>query len=236
LREGKAFTFCNDCGERLSLPKSHEPIQLTKQQKAEVDKQRLVADMRTQFEQAIFRVQGYVKDQSLNVPECFVSYAWGDHEQERWVEKSLATDLQKAGIKVLLDKWENSRVGSSIMRFVERIEECDHLIVVGTPRYRQKAKNVASAKGSVVAAEWDLAGIRMLATEVDKQTVLPVLLAGDESEAFPALLRGRVYADFRNERDYFVTAFDLILDLYEIAHLDPAVTDLRDSLRELDIR
>jgi hypothetical protein len=90
---------------------------------------------------------------------------------------------------------------------VERIEECDHTIVVGTPLYRRKAKNVASEKGSVVAAEWDLAGIRMLATEAHKQTVLPVLREGDEAEAFPALLRGRVYADFRDERAYFTTAF-----------------------------
>ncbi len=236
LREGKAFTFCNDCGGKLMLPKAHEPIQLTQQQRAEVETQRRVADLRTLFEQVIFRVNAYVKEQGINVPECFISYAWGDRKQERWVEKSLATDLQKAGLKVLLDKWENSRIGSNIMRFVERIEECDHIIVVGTPQYRQKAKNVASEKGSVVAAEWDLAGIRMLTTEAHKQTVLPVLLAGDEAEAFPALLRGRVYADFRDERAYFVTAFDLILDIYGIAPSDTAVADLRESLREPKMR
>lgn len=236
LREGKAFTFCNDCGGKLALPKAHEPIQLTQQQRAEVETQRRVADLRTRFEQAVFRVNAYVKEQGISVPECFISYAWGDRKQERWVEKNLATDLQKAGLKVLLDKWENSRIGSNIMRFVERIEECDQIIVVGTPQYRQKAKNVASEKGSVVAAEWDLAGIRMLTTEAHKQTVLPVLLAGDEAEAFPALLRGRVYADFRDERAYFITAFDLILDIYGIAPNDTAVADLRESLRESKMR
>jgi hypothetical protein len=152
-------------------------------------------------------------------------------EHERWVEKQLATDLQKAGINVVLDRWENSRIGSSILRFVERIEECGHVIVIGTPLYRQKAKNLASAKGSVVAAEWDLAGIRLLATEDQKRTVLPVLLAGEESESFPALLRGRVYGDFRTEDAYFAQAFDLILDVYDISHQDPAVADLRESLR-----
>jgi hypothetical protein len=135
---------------------------------------------------------------------------------------------------VLLDKWENSRIGASVMRFVERIEECGYLIVVGTPLYREKAKNVASEKGSVVAAEWDLSGIRMLMTEADKKTVLPVLLAGDESEALPPLLRGRVFADFRDERAYFTTAFDLILSLYDIPFHHQAVADLRESLRESD--
>ena len=44
--------------------------------------------------------------QDIVPPHCFVSYAWGDSVQERWVEKRLATDLQKAGIAVILDRWE----------------------------------------------------------------------------------------------------------------------------------
>ena len=96
--------------------------------------------------------------------------------------------------------------------------------------YRQKTKNLISAKGSVVAAEYDLAGIRLLAAEDQKRTVLPVLLAGDESESFPALLRGRNYADFRNDEDYFLTAFHLILSLYDLPPNHPAVSDLRESL------
>ena len=181
-------------------------------------------------------MQAYVAEQEIKPPECFISYAWGVPEHERWVEKRLATDLRKAGIVVVLDRWENQRIGSSIMRFVERIEDCEQVVVVGTTLYRQKAKNVASEKGNVVAAEWDLAGIRMLATEAQKQTVLPVLLAGDESESFPALLRGRVYADFRDESAYFTTAFDLILSLYQLPPDHPAVADLRESLCGLEMR
>jgi len=200
-----------------------------------VETQRRAAEQRTRFEQAVFRVRAYVDAQKITPPETFISYAWGVSEHERWVER-LATDLQKAGIDVVLDRWENSRIGSSILRFVERIEECGHVIVIGTPLYRQKARNVASAKGSVAAAEWDLAGIRLLATEDQKRTVLPVLLAGEESESFPALLRGRVYGDFRVEDAYFTQAFDLILDVYGIPHRDPAVADLRKSLRGPEMR
>ena len=236
MKEGKTFAFCNDCGTGLALPKMAEPIQLTREVEAEVEVQRLTAEQRTRFEQAVFRVRAYVAAQKIQPPECFLSYAWGVPEHERWVEKRLATDLQKAGIEVVLDKWENSRIGSSILRFVERIEECGHVIVVGTPLYRQKAKNVASAKGSVVASEWDLVGIRMLATDAQKQTVLPVLLAGEDSESFPPLLRGRVYGDFRDEGAYFTVAFDLILVLYGIPHQDRAVSDLRELLRGPEIR
>jgi GTPase SAR1 family protein len=234
--KGSAFAFCPECGERLTLPKADEPIQLTQVEQRKVDEQQWFAAQRSLFEQAIFQVMSYVDGEKIARPECFVSYAWGNREQERWVEKSLANDLLGAGIRVLLDKWENSRYGSSIMDFVERIEECEYVIVVGTPLYRKKARNIASDKGSVVAAEWDIAGIRMLATDASKRTVMPVLLAGDESQAFPPLLRGRVFADFRDERAYFTTAFDLILSIYNIPFNHRAVADLRESLRERDVR
>lgn len=231
---GADSAFCNRCGAEIALPKADKPIQLTKQQGEAVEANRRAADQRSRFEQVLFRLKSYVTEEKIDPPECFISYAWGksdkEKEHERWVEKSLATDLQKAGVKVLLDKWENRRIGSSIMRFVEQIEECKHLIVVGTPLYRKKAKNVASEKGSVVAAEWDLAGIRMMATEAQKQTVLPVLLAGEESDSFPALLRGRVYADFRKSEAYFDTVFEIVLSLYQIQPEQPVAIELRESL------
>jgi small GTP-binding protein len=231
MQHGDTTTFCSKCGEKLTLPAMAEPIQLTREIEAEVESQRRIAEQRTRFEQAVFRVRAFVSEQQIAPPECFISYAWGVPEHERWVEKQLATDLQNAGIIVLLDRWHNAQIGASVARFVERIEESGRVVVVGTPLYRQKAKNVTSDKGSVVAAEYDLAGIRLLATEDQKRTVLPVLLAGDESESFPALFRGRVYGDFRDEDEYFVTAFDLILSLYQLPPHHPAVADLRESLR-----
>ncbi len=230
VAQGVDFAFCSQCGERIALPRADKPIQMTKQQAEEVEADSRAADQRSRFEQVLFRLKTYVAEQKIASPDCFISYAWGNPDHEHWVEKSLATDLQKAGVNVLLDKWENRRIGSSIARFVERIEECDHVIVVGTPLYRKKAKNLASPKGSVLAAEWDLAGIRMLATEAEKQTVLPVLLDGQESDSFPALLRGRVYADFRKNEAYFDEALELLLSLYGIEPTEPVANELRTSL------
>jgi WD40 repeat protein/GTPase SAR1 family protein len=236
LREGSAFAFCPKCGGKLALPKAHEPIQLTQKERRKVDEQRWLADQRTRFEQAIFRLASYVEDQKLERPECFISYAWGEREQERWVERNLAADLQKAGVGVVLDRWESDRAGKSVSRFVSRIAECDVVIPVGTLLYFAKFENKVSSAGSVVAAEVDLISQRLLATEAEKETVMPVLLAGEKRSSLPPLMWDRVYRDFRGERAYFITAFDLILDLYGIAPSDTAVADLRESLREFEMR
>ena len=234
LREGKDFAFCNECGQRLTLPRADEPIQLSLQEARQIEAQGRIARERTRFEQAVLWVQAYVTDTRRPRPECFISYAWGVPDHERWVERRLATDLQKAGIRVVLDRWHNARLGASVPRFVSRIAECDRVIVVGTPLYREKYENKLSTTGSVVAAEVDVIGNRLLGSEDEKQTVIPLLLAGDEKSSLPTLLWRRVYADFRDESGYFLTAFDLILGLYGIARSDPAVADLRESLCGMD--
>jgi small GTP-binding protein len=192
LSGGANFAFCPTCGERTSLPRADQPIQLTHEQQAEMETQRRIANLRSRFEQALFRVQTSVKQQGIKPPTCFISYAWGEPQHERWVERELATDLHKAGIDVVLDRWENARIGASIPRFVERVATSDRVVVVGTPSYRQKYDNKDPKLGFVVAAEGDLIGKRMLGTEAKKQSVLPVLLAGTEESSLPPLLQGRV--------------------------------------------
>ncbi|HEY3568546.1 MAG TPA: TIR domain-containing protein [Thermoanaerobaculia bacterium] len=236
LKEGKTFAFCNDCGKKLALPAMAEPIQLAREEQTQVDTQRRAAEQRTRFEQAVFRVSAYAAEQKITPPETFISYAWGVPEQERWVEKQLATDLQKAGIVVVLDRWHNAQIGASVARFVERIEKSDRIVMVGTPLYRRKYENKDTKTGYVVAAEVDLINNRLLGTELQKQSVLPLLLAGEKTESLPPLLQGRVYADFRDELSYFAMAFDLILSLYQLPPNHPAVADLRESLRGPEMR
>jgi GTPase SAR1 family protein len=236
LRDGKDFAFCEECGDKVMLPKADEPIQLTQTERRKVDEQQWFAVQRSRFEQAVFQVMSYVDGQKMARPECFISYGWGDREQERWVERNLATDLQKAGIKVVLDRWENSRAGKSVSRFVSRIAKCGVVIPVGTPLYFQKFENRVSSTGSVVASEVDLISQRLMGTEDEKETVMPILRAGEKKTSLPPLMWDRVHRDFSNDRAYFITAFDFILDLYGIAHRDPAVADLRDLIRESEVR
>jgi class 3 adenylate cyclase/GTPase SAR1 family protein len=187
---------------------------------------------RSRFENVIARWKIYVADEKITVPTCFISYAWGNSEQERWVEESLATDLQDAGIGVVLDRWENRRVGASVTRFVERVVKCDSVIIVGTPLYRTKYENGDPMRSFVVAAEGDLIGKRMIGTERGKETVMPALLEGTEELAFPPLLHGRVYADFRKPETYLVSLFELILSLCRIPSRHPVAEKLRKRLNE----
>jgi hypothetical protein len=236
MQQREEIAFCPKCGERLTLPRMAEPIQLTRNVRAQVEVQRFAANQRTRFEQAVFRVQAYVAEQKITPPEIFISYAWGVPELERWVEKRLAMDLQKAGIKVVLDRWDNVQIGASVARFVERIEKSDRILVVGTPLYRRKYENRDPGTGYVVAAEVDLIHNRLLGTEAEKQSVLPLLLDGEKAVSLPPLLQGRVYADFRSELGYFTSALDLILSLYQLPPNHSVVADLRESLRGPEMR
>lgn len=232
LTEGKAFAFCNECGKRLTLTK---PVQLSRAVHADVVTQRQAAEQRTVFEQALFRVRAYIAEQKRKPPECFISYAWGVPEHERWVEKRLVTDLQKAGLQIVFDRKDNQH-GDSLTRFISRIPYCDSVVVVGTPLYFQKFENRVSSAGSVVAAEVRLISQRLIATEEDHRSVKTLLLAGEKKTSLPPLMWDGIHADFRDDSRYFLAAFDLILSLYQLSPNDPAVADLRQSLRGPEFR
>lgn len=229
---GSDFAFCPECAEKIPIAVAREPIQLTQAVRGKVDEQQWFAVRRSKFEQAVFQLTSYLAGRKIAAPSCFISYAWGEKSQEKWVERDLAIDLRKAGISVILDRWENSLVGSNIPRFVERIERCDRVVVVGTPLYRTKYDNKDESTGYVVGAEVDMINNRLVGTEAQKSTVLPLLLSGEKAQSLPPLMHGKVFADFRQEREYFTTAFDLILSLYGISPGDPGISAIRDLLQE----
>ena len=230
ISEGKGFLFCGECGKRITLPKEGEAVALSGTEREKLGQEQAHTRLRTAFEAALVRIKGFARDQGKRAPGCFISYAWGDAEQERWV-RGLATDIQKADVEVVLDRTDNAHIGANVARFISRIPETEFIVVVGTPLYRRKYENKLSSTGSIVAAEVDLIQQRLTATEDEKNTVLPLLLEGTERNSLPPLLRGRIYADFRQETLYFASLFDLIITLYQIPFDHPAVNDLREAMR-----
>ncbi|HEX5706786.1 MAG TPA: TIR domain-containing protein [Pyrinomonadaceae bacterium] len=236
IGEGKGFLFCGECGERIVLPKAGEEVTLSSAERLRLDKDQRRARRRTAFESALVRVKAIVRDEGKTSPSCFVSYAWGEG-RERWVN-DLASDLRNASVAVILDQQDNSALGASVARFISRIEQSDFVVVIGTPLYRRKYENKVSTTGSVVAAEVDLINLRLIGTEEEKETVLPLLVEGDSRTSLPPLMRGRVYGHLLQEQEdtYFAALFDLILTLYRIPVTHPGVSDARDSLRPAEKR
>jgi small GTP-binding protein len=232
LAAGEQRAFCSRCGSPIDLANSSIELTRTSREDAEMRSQAVTADRRAQFEQLLFRFTTYVSEAGFSAPDCFVSYAWGDPAEEHWVRERLARDVAKAGVNVLLDRWDNARIGTSVSRFVEQVAAARKVIVIGTPLYRRKYDNNQPAGGYVVAAEGDLVGGRLIGSEASKRSVLPVLLRGDQRTSFPALLQGRVYADFRDEDRYFPALFDVLLSLYDIPPRDPVCEGLRRDLTQ----
>lgn len=232
IDEGKGSLFCGECGAKNMLPKEGERVALSSTERDQLAPEQERTRRRTAFEAALVRVKATARDEKKAAPSCFISYAWGDDAQERWVH-GLWKDLENAGVRVTLDRKDNPNIGANIARFIsDAITESDFVIIVGTPEYWQKYKNKDPEMGSVVASEVDLVNERLIgATEAEKATVLTLLLEGDKKSSLPPTMWGKVYADFRHDDLYFASLFDLVLTLYGIPFGHPAMADLRDDLR-----
>ncbi len=230
LQANKDFVFCNECGTHLQLPTSGESVRLTQDTQNRVGQQHPFAEQRMLFEQAVLHLHNFVKNaKEIEKPSCFISYAWGDFEHERWVEQ-LVEDLEEGGLEVVLDRKDNARFGMSVLRFIDRISASDRILVVGTPLYLEKYENGVSDTGRVVAAEMELIAPRIQGSEEQKESVIPLLLAGNEQSALPPTLRNRVYADFRETDAYLIRAFELMLSLYQLPLNHEAVVDWHRKL------
>jgi small GTP-binding protein len=226
--EGTGITYCPRGGHPIPLPREPEPVVLSKQEEQILHDEAAAAAERTVFAVIAAQLRGYLAKvvghrRSVIV---FVSYPWGDPSTENWVRNRLAPDLEQAGIEVVLDR-ASTRVGDNLARFVERVQAVDRVLVIATPAYAEKYNNAA---GTVVAAEADVINLRLLGTEEQKSTVLPVLLAGGPTESLPTLMQTRIYADFRNPDRYFIELFELILALHNLSPDIPALKDLHAAL------
>jgi hypothetical protein len=195
-----------------------EPIQLTQGQRCMVERQRAMAERRVLFEQALLQLKSLAESLKLPRPTCCLSYAGGNESDPRvepWVAQ-FDEDLRKAGLTVLRGPGSETTA--------------DRILVVGTPLYLREYENRLSENGSGVATDQDPIARRMQGTEEEKASVVPLLLSGNECRSLPPALRGRVYADFRDENTYFSTAFDLMVHLYGLDVAHPGVAQWRRSL------
>ncbi|OWK35021.1 High-affnity carbon uptake protein Hat/HatR [Fimbriiglobus ruber] len=229
MKLGKVNVFCEECGNSVAYPPD-EPLSVRPADRRAITHEGAVAERRTRFEEVIYELLRLAQAEERPVPTCFVSYARENAEYERWVERRLASDLEKAGIPVVLERGDNAHLGASGSRFVGRVEQADRVLIVGTPAYRRKYENQVPNTEAVVAAEADLISARLLGTEAEKASVTLLLLAGEPKESLPPALQTDVYFDFRNDDRYFDTALDLLLALYRIDPRHPAAIHWKQRL------
>jgi TIR domain len=221
LLAAKDFIHCGDCGTRLQLAGATSVSPVDDSMARSVNAEEREALRRTRYEAALVRLKAVLRDRGVRAPSCFISYAWGDAAVERRIA-TMQDDLVNAGITVIFDRVHNAEIGSSIGRFVDGMDDCDYVIVVGTPEYLTKHKS----GDHVVSAEMDVIYNRLLAHEQTKMTVLPVLLTGKPQTSFPPSLRSRVHASLVKDEDYFPNLVWLLLTMYRIPADDPVAVEI----------
>lgn len=221
----KGALRCDGCDSLVPLHVKATEVGWTGRSDPAVARGEARARRRTNYETALVAIKRLALDAVVVRPTCFVSYAWGDPVHERWVE-SLVQDLKLAGVDVLLDQW-HSPPGTSLTQYIDRIDACSYVLVVGTPDLR--AKYDRPDDDAVVAAELRLITERLRRGRAARESVIPLLRAGDKT-SFPPQFQDPVAVDFRSDVAYFAKLVDLLLVLHGIPFGHPGAIEVRRQM------
>jgi hypothetical protein len=127
------------------------------------------------------------------MPRSFVSYSWDTEEHRNWV-RGLATRLRQDGIETTLDQW-HLVPGDQLPAFMERaVRESDYVLIVCTPRYKQRSDNRTGGvgyEGDIMAAE--------ALTARNERKFVPILRQDQWLSSAPSWLSGKYYVDLSGE-------------------------------------
>ena len=144
-------------------------------------------DIVNAFNHLLTDIRRLTRELSLTIPSIFVSYAWPTEHNlhEAWVQpylKDFCHHLLRAGITTYLDI-KDSNWGYSTNKHMERINQCQFVILVGTESLGEKEL------GRCHMIHTELNYIRRARAEAgtdDTPNIIPILLSGDYNDAFPA--------------------------------------------------
>ncbi len=117
----------------------------------------------------------------------FISYSWDEYKE---TVRAIATRLQEAGIRVLID--QEVPYGTDLVNYMNKeIKKCSKCLVFLTPNYKEKSE---SAKGGV-AYEGGIISKEIYKNQ-ETTKFIPVLISGDFDSCTPDFLYGRKGFDF----------------------------------------
>jgi hypothetical protein len=138
--------------------------------------------------------------------ELFISYKWEDDAHNDWVVQ-LATDLRKAGIDAVLDRWE-VRLGDSFTDYMtSRIAQADVVLFIMTTK---SVAAIESPKGEGGAVKFEIQMVNARRIAGERMRLIPVYREGNRTAAH---VRDHRYADFRDDNTYERSLKQLVDDL-----------------------
>ena len=141
------------------------------------------------------------------IPRIFISYIKEDKEYREQIQKLIRT-LKMQGLTVITT--DDIKFGTRFSMYKEQIEECNFVLCICTPKYKEKADT--NRHGSDVVISSDI-------YKVNESKFIPVLLKEDEENSFPIWAKNKKYIDYRNGSDkeliYFARAVNKYVEAYE---------------------
>jgi len=141
------------------------------------------------------------------LPRIFISYIKEDEEYREQIQKLIRT-LKMQGLTVITT--DDIKFGTRFSMYKEQIEECNFVLCICTPKYKEKADT--NRHGSDVVISSDI-------YKVNESKFIPVLLKEDEENSFPIWAKNKKYIDYRNGSDkeliYFARAVNKYVEAYE---------------------
>jgi hypothetical protein len=124
------------------------------------------------------------------VATIWITYAWSDNQSGDI--DFIAQELQRAGVRVQLDRWTlktGARLWEQIDEFIQNPEECDAWLLIATQ---------ASLGSQPCREEYAYALDRALATRGVEFPVMALFPTTVDKELIPAGLRSRLYVSLRD--------------------------------------
>jgi small GTP-binding protein len=199
-RERKPFMFCDECGDKITLPDFDQPDTIGINASPWLQRQEAAARLRSAYEVHLTKVKGFRRDWAA--PRCYVSRI---DEQSEW-SKDLVKDLRDAGVYVVEQ--------------AANLQPDDAILVLDTHAYQKAFKS-----GAVVLAD-DIPLINERLGKRKRQ-LISLALTG---ESVPHEFENCTLGSFCDETHYPVSLFDLVLNLYAIPLRHTGFAPLRLAL------
>ena len=153
----------------------------------------------------------------IKMSKAFVSYSWENEEHKTWV-REFAEKLRSDGVEVILDQWHLAP-GDQLPQFMEKsIRDNDFVLIICTPKYKiksDKRDGGVGYEGDIITSE--------VFNQRNQRKFIPILCAGEWSEASPSWLAGKYYIDLRGASYSEDNYNDLLVTLHNMRPKVPPV-------------